>query len=120
MIVRSPDVARWRSALEADGATVTDADGALEVSGLPIERVGELAARDGVILHELRTRAHTLEQAFLPSPSRRATPALRLGSPSRLRGGAWRDPVVRAELLKLRTTRLWMVLLVVRAWRWWA
>jgi ABC-2 type transport system ATP-binding protein len=65
VIVRSPDAARLRSALEAGGATVTDADGALEVSGLPIERVGELAARDGVILHELRTRAETLEQAFL-------------------------------------------------------
>ncbi len=65
VIVRSPDAARLRSALEADGATVTDADGALEVTGLPIERVGELAARDGLILHELRTRAHTLEQAFL-------------------------------------------------------
>ena len=65
VIVRSPDAARLRSALEADGATVTDAEGALEVTGLPIERVGELAARDGLILHELRTRAHTLEQAFL-------------------------------------------------------
>ena len=65
MVVRSPDAARLRSALEADGATVTDADGALEVAGIPIERVGELAARDGLILHELRTRAHTLEQAFL-------------------------------------------------------
>jgi ABC-2 type transport system ATP-binding protein len=65
VVVRSPDAARLRSALEVDGATVTDADGALEVSGLPIERVGELAARDGLVLHELRTRAHTLEQAFL-------------------------------------------------------
>ena len=35
------------------------------MTGLPIERVGELAARDGLILHELRTRANTLEQAFL-------------------------------------------------------
>ena len=65
VIVRSPDAARLRPALEAEGATVTDAEGALEVAGLPIERVGELAARDGSILHELRTRANTLEQAFL-------------------------------------------------------
>ena len=65
VIVRSPDAPRLRPALEAEGATVTDAEGALEVSGLAIERVGELAARDGLILHELRTRVHTLEQAFL-------------------------------------------------------
>ena len=65
VIVRSPDAARLRPALEAEGATVTDAEGALEVAGLAIERVGELAARDGAILHELRTRVHTLEQAFL-------------------------------------------------------
>jgi ABC-2 type transport system ATP-binding protein len=65
VIVRSPDAARLRTALEADGATIADADGALEVSGLPIERVGELAARDGAVLHELRTRANTLEQVFL-------------------------------------------------------
>ena len=65
VVVRSPDAARLRATLEADGGTVTDADGALEVSGLPTERVGELAARDGVTLHELRTRANTLEQVFL-------------------------------------------------------
>jgi ABC-2 type transport system ATP-binding protein len=65
VIVRSPDAARLRPALEAQGATVTDAEGALEVTGLPIERVGELAARDSLVLHELRTRVHTLEQAFL-------------------------------------------------------
>ena len=65
VIVRSPDAARLRPALEAEGATVTDAEDALEVTGLAIERVGELAARDGLILHELRTQAHTLEQAFL-------------------------------------------------------
>jgi ABC-2 type transport system ATP-binding protein len=80
VVVRSPDAARLRPALEAEGATVTDADGALEVSGLPIERVGELAARDGVVLHELRTRVHTLEQAFLsltePQADAGAPPAI--------------------------------------------
>ncbi|MGZ6545362.1 MAG: ABC transporter ATP-binding protein, partial [Actinomycetota bacterium] len=74
VIVRSPDTTRLRSALEADGATVTDAEGALEVAGLPIERVGELAARDGLILHELRTRANTLEQAFFSLTEPQAGP----------------------------------------------
>ena len=65
VIVRSPEAARLRTALEADGGTVTETDGALEVSGLAIERVGELAAREGVTLHELRTRSVSLESAFL-------------------------------------------------------
>jgi ABC-2 type transport system ATP-binding protein len=65
VVVRSPDAARLRPRLEAEGGSVGEADGALEVANLPIERVGELAARDGVVLHELRTRTNTLEQAFL-------------------------------------------------------
>jgi len=65
VIVRSPDAARLRTALEADGATVTETDGGLEVSGVAIERVGELAAREAVTLHELRTRTVSLESAFL-------------------------------------------------------
>ncbi len=65
VIVRAPEAARLRAALVADGASVTESDGALEVSGLAIERVGELAARNGLTLHELRTRESTLEHAFL-------------------------------------------------------
>jgi ABC-2 type transport system ATP-binding protein len=80
VIVRSPDAGRLRPALEAEGATVTDAEGALEVGGLSIERVGELAARDGLVLHELRTRTNTLEQAFLsltePQAASDSTPGL--------------------------------------------
>ena len=74
VIVRSPDAARLRSAMEAEGATIADVDGVLEVSGLAIERVGELAARDGLVLHELRTRANTLEQAFLSLTESEAGP----------------------------------------------
>jgi hypothetical protein len=32
---------------------------------VPIERVGELAAAGGMVLHELRRETATLEQAFL-------------------------------------------------------
>jgi ABC-2 type transport system ATP-binding protein len=81
VIVRSPDAARLRPALEAEGATVTEAEGALEVGGLPIEQVGELAARDGLILHELRTRANTLEQAFLSLTEPQAKPDAPTGLP---------------------------------------
>ncbi|MGZ4131730.1 MAG: ABC transporter ATP-binding protein [Actinomycetota bacterium] len=65
VVVRSPQAERLGRALVSEGASVREADGALEVSGLPIERIGELAARDGVVLHELRARTSTLEQAFL-------------------------------------------------------
>jgi ABC-2 type transport system ATP-binding protein len=66
VIVRSPDAARFRSTLEANGATVADADGgALSVAGIAAERVGELAAADGIVLHELRRSGATLEDAFL-------------------------------------------------------
>ena len=66
VIVRTPDAAGFRATLEAAGATVTAGEGdALTVSGMPVERVGELAATDGVVLHELRRSGATLEEAFL-------------------------------------------------------
>ncbi len=64
--VRTPDAARLLARLAAEGAEVTGGDGdALEVTGLAIERVGELAAADGIVLHELSRHEATLEQAFL-------------------------------------------------------
>jgi ABC-2 type transport system ATP-binding protein len=66
VVVRSPDLARLRTALEAAGGVVGDRpDGALGVRQLPIERVGELASAEGIVLHELRRETATLEQAFL-------------------------------------------------------
>jgi len=62
--VRSPDVARLRELLAARGAQVADADGSLLVSGMPQEAIGELAAANGVVLHELATERASLEQAF--------------------------------------------------------
>jgi ABC-2 type transport system ATP-binding protein len=41
------------------------ADGALLVSGAPIERVGEIAASAVVVLHELVTTGASLEEIFL-------------------------------------------------------
>jgi ABC-2 type transport system ATP-binding protein len=65
VVVRSPDGARLMAAVRAAGGSVVEQDGAFEVSGFPIEQVGELAAAHGVTLHELRTRASTLEDVFL-------------------------------------------------------
>lgn len=66
VIVRTPDAAALTSAVQHAGGTVQNAaDGTLSVRGIPIERVGELAASGGVVLHELRRETATLEQAFL-------------------------------------------------------
>ena len=64
--LRSPDAERLRRALLAHGASVTErGDGALDITGLPAQDVGELAAREHAVLHELTTHTHTLEDIFL-------------------------------------------------------
>ena len=63
--VRTPDAERMRTLLAAQGLDVsTTEDGALLVSAPP-ERVGELAAANGVVLHELSVEQATLEEVFL-------------------------------------------------------
>ena len=42
-----------------------DGDGALDVSGLTAEQVGEAAAASGVVLHELTPQQASLEEAFM-------------------------------------------------------
>jgi ABC-2 type transport system ATP-binding protein len=64
--VRTPDAGRLRDALVAEGMTVAALDdGALGVSEGTAERVGELAAANGIVLHELSAQKATLEEAFL-------------------------------------------------------
>jgi ABC-2 type transport system ATP-binding protein len=62
--VRTPDAARLRELLAAEGVEVNDADGVLLVDLSP-ERVGEIAAQHGVVLHELTIERATLEEVFL-------------------------------------------------------
>jgi ABC-2 type transport system ATP-binding protein len=62
--VRTPDAARLRELLAAEGAEVNEAEGVLLVD-LPPERVGEAAAQHGVVLHELTVERATLEEVFL-------------------------------------------------------
>jgi ABC-2 type transport system ATP-binding protein len=62
-LVRSPDAARLATLLE--GVDVrTIGDGRLSVSAPP-ERVGEVAAANGIVLHELTAERATLEEIFL-------------------------------------------------------
>jgi ABC-2 type transport system ATP-binding protein len=64
-VVRSPDAARLSSLLAAGNVEVhTQGDGRLAVSATP-ERVGELAAAHGIVLHELAAQRATLEEVFL-------------------------------------------------------
>jgi ABC-2 type transport system ATP-binding protein len=64
--VRSPQPAELETMLTELGATVAPTtDGALEVHGLPIERIGDEAARRGLALHELSPIQASLEEAFM-------------------------------------------------------
>jgi ABC-2 type transport system ATP-binding protein len=44
---------------------VLDEDSGLVVSGMDSEKIGELAAANGIVLHELSPHVGSLEQAFI-------------------------------------------------------
>jgi ABC-2 type transport system ATP-binding protein len=62
--VRTPQPSRFAELLVADGFSVTEADGSLLVDAPP-ERVGEIAAANQIVLHELSVDRATLEEVFL-------------------------------------------------------
>ncbi|MFI5974224.1 ABC transporter ATP-binding protein [Streptomyces sp. NPDC051452] len=64
--IRSPQRERLLDVLHQAGITVVETGGeALEVEGGKAERIGELAARSGLVLHELSPRQASLEEAFM-------------------------------------------------------
>jgi ABC-2 type transport system ATP-binding protein len=64
--VRSPDAARLAGLLASAGGTVApQADGALLVTELDAAAIGEAAAREGIVLHELAPQRASLEEAFM-------------------------------------------------------
>jgi ABC-2 type transport system ATP-binding protein len=64
--IRSPQYEQLLDALHEAGITVVEAGGgALEVDGDEAARIGELAARHGLVLHELSPRQASLEEAFM-------------------------------------------------------
>ncbi|MDU0303737.1 ABC transporter ATP-binding protein [Streptomyces sp. PAL114] len=64
--VRSPQRELLLDLLHGAGITAVDGtDGTLEVDGSSAETVGELAARSGVVLHELSPQQASLEEAFM-------------------------------------------------------
>jgi ABC-2 type transport system ATP-binding protein len=62
--VRSPEAARLRELLGGGGFESTG-DGDRLSTNAPPERVGELAAAHGIVLHELAADTTSLEEAFL-------------------------------------------------------
>ncbi|MFL6122821.1 ABC transporter ATP-binding protein [Actinophytocola sp.] len=64
--IATPDPARLREVLAAQGVAVSDTeDGALAAHGVDPARVGELAAAHGVVVHEIGRRSASLEEAFV-------------------------------------------------------
>ena len=64
--VRSPERGRLQTVLVAEGIeTASLENGALAATKTTSERVGELAAANGIVLHELVSVTPTLEQVFL-------------------------------------------------------
>jgi ABC-2 type transport system ATP-binding protein len=64
-IVRSPDAERLRERLAAEGIEAAAAGGDELRTASPTERVGEIAAASGIVLHELRSEGASLEDVFL-------------------------------------------------------
>jgi ABC-2 type transport system ATP-binding protein len=64
--VRSPEAAQLREVILAPGIRVSsDEPSVLEVEGLTAEQIGDAAARNGFVLHELIPEKASLEQAFM-------------------------------------------------------
>jgi ABC-2 type transport system ATP-binding protein len=74
-VVRSPDAARLGGVLERAGARI-EPDGAdgLVVRGMALEEIGAQAFAERVILHELASRAGSLEELFLQWTAVAASP----------------------------------------------
>ncbi|MDQ0793946.1 ABC transporter ATP-binding protein [Streptomyces sp. B1I3] len=64
--MRSPQREQLRDMLHEAGVVAVEADdGALEIDGAEPERLGELAAGRGIVLHELSSQRASLEEAFM-------------------------------------------------------
>ncbi|MDQ7809967.1 ABC transporter ATP-binding protein [Amycolatopsis sp. A133] len=63
--VRSPQLAELRDALQRASAGVTEEANALVVSGMDSDKIGEIAAANRIVLHELSPQTGSLEQAFM-------------------------------------------------------
>jgi ABC-2 type transport system ATP-binding protein len=66
VLVRSPEATRLRDLLLGPVVSVASSEaGVLEIEGLTAEQVGEIAAANQVVLHELTPQQASLEEAFM-------------------------------------------------------
>jgi ABC-2 type transport system ATP-binding protein len=65
VLVRSPQLGVLRTALDGLGITVRESEDSLVVSGMDIEKIGELAAANNAVVHELSPQRGSLEEAFI-------------------------------------------------------
>ena len=66
VLVRSPDAARLRDVLSGPDVTITAAEPSrLDVSGLTAAQIGDIAAANGIAIHELTPQLASLEDAFM-------------------------------------------------------
>ncbi|MEU0529437.1 ABC transporter ATP-binding protein [Amycolatopsis tolypomycina] len=63
--VRSPQLAELRDALQRASAGVVEDTNSLVVSGMDSDKIGEIAAANRIVLHELSPQTGSLEQAFM-------------------------------------------------------
>ena len=64
--VRSPEAARLSRLLAGHASRIqSGAAGLLEVHGLAAPRIGEIAAANGIVLHQLTPQQASLEEAFM-------------------------------------------------------
>ena len=65
VLVKSPDAEKLAALIAADGAEVQTGEDGITVTGLEAARIGEMAARGGLVLHELTPQLASLEEAFM-------------------------------------------------------
>lgn len=66
VVVRSPQLSELATLIERAGATPNlEGDGTLIVTGMGAAQIGDLAAMNGIPLHELSPRRASLESAFM-------------------------------------------------------
>ncbi|MBL0779329.1 ATP-binding cassette domain-containing protein [Streptomyces albidoflavus] len=86
--LRSPERERLLDVLHAAGVAAADGpDGAVEVAGVAAPELGELAARERLVLHELSPRQASLEEAFMQLTAESVEYHAHDGDPGAGRGG---------------------------------
>jgi ABC-2 type transport system ATP-binding protein len=63
--VRSPHLSKLRDVLAGQGVVMRDDADSIVVSGLESAQIGEIAAANQVVLHELSPQRGSLEEAFM-------------------------------------------------------